>query len=62
LIRWQKYVIDEGSEYGKHVNISHQAYARFGTYDAYVLRPEANLIECEECPEYKRKKSLLSYW
>jgi len=62
LEKWQDYVKEEGSSYGKHVNVSHQAYARFGTYDVYILNPKANLIECHECPEYKPKKSLMSYW
>lgn len=62
LERWQDYVKEEGSSYGKHINVSYQAYARFGTYDVYVLNAKSNLIECEECQEYKQKKSLLSYW
>lgn len=62
LDRWQDYIKDEGSEYRKYANLSHQAYSRFGTYDVYVLRPTSNLVECEECTEYKRKKNPLSYW
>ena len=55
-------VVAEGSAYAKHINIERQSYARFGTLDVYILRPATNLIECAGCPEYKKKKSILSYW
>lgn len=63
LEKWQDYIIEVlGASTIKHINLDAQAYTRFGTNDVYALNPKGNFIECEKCPEFKRKRRPLSYW
>lgn len=55
LEKWQEYIKKvEGSSIN-HIDLDHRAQSRFGTTAVYVLKPEANFIECEGCHEYKSK-------
>lgn len=56
LEKWQEYIKKVEKSSINHINLDLQARSRFGTTSVYVLKPEANFIECEECSEYKQKK------